>query len=86
MDRAISEDDAYIAAGKAELRAMGFYVRYTEWPLGHQVVLHARADTSRHFVTEWHETEAGAWRAALRLALEATARPAPEPAGPTALP
>ncbi len=63
-------DDVRVAALKATLRGLGFYVRYTEWPLGHEVVLHWRADTSRHVVTGWHVTELGAWEEALRLADE----------------
>ncbi len=64
MDR----DDLEVVEAKARLRADGWYVRYTEWPAGHQVVLHRRADTSAHVVTAWHATEVGAWREALALA------------------
>jgi len=79
VEHAISEDEAFIAAAKAELRRLGWYVRYTEWPQGHQVVLHLRSDTSRHVVTEWHDSEANAWREAQRLAVEAAPRPREEP-------
>jgi hypothetical protein len=64
----MSDVDEEIAALKAELRRRGWYVRYTEWPLGHEVVIHARADTSRHLVTDWQPTELAAWQEALRLA------------------
>ena len=64
-------DEALVAALKANLRDRGFYLRYTEWPLGHQVMLHARADTARALVTDWYATELDAWRAALRLADQA---------------
>ena len=81
MEPGPSHDDAAIAAIKAQLRSLGWYVRYTEWPSGHEVVLHARGETSRHLVTDWHATELEAWRAALRLALEARAGvPLDEPA------
>lgn len=63
------EEELEIETCKRELRALGFYLRYTEWPLGHQVVLHTRGDTSHHLVTEWHRSELDAWQAALRLAL-----------------
>ncbi len=75
----LSGEEAEIAVCKSELRQLGYYVRYTEWPLGHQVVIHARADTSKHLVTEWHRTELQAWQAALRLGLikgEVSAEPA----------
>ena len=64
-------DEALVAALKANLRDRGFYLRYTEWPLGHQVMLHARVDTARALVTDWYATELDAWRAALRLADQA---------------
>ncbi len=82
MEHAITGDDALVATLKAELRARGWLVRYTEWPSGHQVVIHRRSDTSRALVTEWHETEADAWRAALRLAAQQAARD--EAASPSA--
>jgi hypothetical protein len=71
MEPVLSQEDLFAAAMKAELRANGWYVRTTEWPSGHQVVLHARSDTSRALVTEWEATEVEAFRAALRLADEA---------------
>ncbi len=61
--------DEEAAALCAELRARGWYVRTTEWPSGHQVVLHRREDTSRHVVTDWHASEVDAFREALALAL-----------------
>ena len=64
-----SRDDAEIAALKAELRARGWYVRYTEWPSGHQVVIHLRAETAVHRVTRWHASELDAWKEALSLGL-----------------
>jgi hypothetical protein len=77
----MTEDDALVATIKAQLRSLGWLVRYTEWPSGHEVVLHARGDTSRHLVTDWHDSEVEAWRAALRLAIEAAAGlPQDEPA------
>lgn len=79
----MSEDDERIAALKWELRRRGWYVRYTEWPLGHEVVIHARADTSQHAVTDWHPNELAAWEEALRLAEIAREHPeAPPPAAP----
>ncbi len=83
----VSDDEARIAAIKAELRERGFYVRYTEWPLGHEVVIHLRSDTSRTLVTDWHRSELAAYEAALRLAEEhafapraaAAEAPSPEP-------
>jgi hypothetical protein len=82
VDRHLSADDARIEAIKAELRARGWYLRYTEWPSGHQVVLHARADTARALVTDWHEGELAAWRAALRLAEAWAEQQRGEPAAP----
>jgi hypothetical protein len=84
VDRAITEDEAFVVAAKAELRRNGWYVRYTEWPQGHQVTLHLRSDTSRHVVTEWHDREAEAWREALRLAMEAAPRPHDDASQPSA--
>src|SRR6266508_835614 len=46
---------------KRRLRSGGWYVRYTEWPSGHQVVLHRRSDTAVHLVTRWCPTEADAF-------------------------
>lgn len=63
---------------------MGWFVRYTEWPLGHQVTVHAQSDTSRHLVTAWHATERAAWEEALRLVIEAAPRPHDEPWEPSA--
>jgi hypothetical protein len=83
VDRALTDDEAFIVAVKAELRRNGWFVRYTEWPQGHQVTLHLRSDTSRHVVTEWHDSEAGAFREALRLADEAAPRPREEPWQPS---
>jgi hypothetical protein len=83
-----SRDEAEIAAIKAELRSRGWYVRYAEWPSGHQVVIHLRAETAVHRVTRWHDSELDAWREALSLALggpaerEQTQRPSPEGAAP----
>jgi len=57
-------------AAKRKLRARGWYVRTTEWPSGHQVVLHLRSDTAVHLVTSWCPTEAGAFEEALALAAE----------------
>ncbi len=68
MVHVLSQAEARIAAIKASLRERGWLVRYTEWPLGHQVVLHRRSDTSRHLVTDWHGSELEAWEAALHLA------------------
>ena len=64
-----SGDDAAIALAKATLRAHGWYVRYTEWPSGHQVVIHRREDTAIHRVTSWHGSEVAAWNEALSLEL-----------------
>ncbi len=67
-------DDTTVAA-KRRLRADGWFVRYTEWPSGHQVVLHRREDTSVHLVTRWCATEDAAFAEALELAeAYATAR------------
>ncbi len=59
-----------IESAKRRLRARGWFVRTTEWPSGHQVVLHLRADTAVHLVTGWCPTEAGAFEEALALAAE----------------
>ncbi len=80
VEQAFTQEDAFVAAMKAELRARGFFVRYTEWPTGHQVVLHSRADTSRALVTGWHVTEVEAWREALQLASRAVPAGEPSPA------
>jgi hypothetical protein len=61
-------EELQLAELKAELRTLGWYVRYTEWPSGHQVVLHRRSDTSVHLVTEWRPTELEAWREAVSRA------------------
>jgi ribokinase len=61
-----SPDDS--SAAKRLLRARGWYVRYTEWPSGHQVVLHLRSDTAVHLVTSWWPTEAEAFGEALSMA------------------
>lgn len=63
-----SPDDTTDA--KRRLREGGWYVRYTEWPSGHQVVLHRRSDTAIHVVTRWWPTEAEAFDEALALAAE----------------
>ncbi len=63
-----SSEEALIADIKAHLRSRGWYVRYTEWPAGHQVVIHRRSDTSVHRVTQWHPSETKAWSEALALA------------------
>src|SRR6266508_4244465 len=59
---------------KRRLRSGGWYVRYTEWPSGHQVVLHRRSDTAVHLVTRWCPTEADAFEEALALAERHEAR------------
>ena len=59
---------------KRRLRSGGWYVRYTEWPSGHQVVLHRRSDTAVHLVTRWCPTEADAFEEALSLAEQHEAR------------
>jgi hypothetical protein len=64
----VSTDEIEIVAIKELLRAGGWYVRYTEWPSGHQVVLHRRRDTAVHVVTAWWSSEVDAWREALALA------------------
>jgi hypothetical protein len=73
MERAFTRDDSVVASIKRELRAAGWYVRYTEWPSGHQVVLHQRDDTSQHVVTDWQPTEVEAWVSARQLAAQADA-------------
>lgn len=78
----VSPEDTEIAELKAALRARGWYVRYTEWPSGHQVVIHRRTETAVHRVTEWRPSEVEAWRDALSMALEAEAAVAP-PAAPS---
>jgi hypothetical protein len=65
----VSPDDAEIAEVKTRLRSLGWYLRYTEWPTGHQVVIHRRSDTAVHLVTAWRASEEEAWREALSLAL-----------------
>ncbi len=64
---------------RGELRSRGWYLRYTEWPLGHEVVLHRRSDTSQSLVTDWHSSELEAWRAARALAHEWEQRADAEP-------
>jgi ribokinase len=83
-------DDTTTAA-KRRLREGGWYVRYTEWPSGHQVVLHRRSDTAVHLVTRWWPTEAEAFEEALAMAAEHELRRVPPPApgaaaGPPAAP
>src|SRR6266540_5932042 len=68
---------------KRRLRASGWYVRYTEWPSGHQVVVHLRADPAVHLVTRWWPTEGEAWSEALAMAAEHEARRG-RPASPPA--
>ncbi len=63
-----SPDD--MTAAKRWLRARGWYVRYTEWPSGHQVVLHLRSETAVHLVTRWWPTEAEAFDEALSMAAQ----------------
>ncbi len=65
----MSPEEAEIAEVKAALRARGWYVRYTEWPSGHQVVVHRRSDTAVHRVTAWRASEVEAWKEGLSLAL-----------------
>jgi hypothetical protein len=65
----VTPEDSEIAEVKAKLCSLGWFVRYTEWPSGHQVVLHRRSDTAAHLVAGWCASELGAWREALRLAL-----------------
>jgi hypothetical protein len=77
LPHALTQAEARIAAIKADLRERGWFVRYTEWPLGHQVVLHRRSDTARHLVTDWHGSELEAWEAALRLASTTPSEAAP---------
>lgn len=73
MERAFTRDDAVVASVKRELRSAGWYVRYTEWPAGHQVVLHHRGDTSQHVVTDWQPSEVEAFVVARQLAAQADA-------------
>lgn len=63
-----SPDD--VTAVKRRLRELGWYVRYTEWPSGHQVVLHRRSETAVHLVTAWWPTEAEAYEEALSMAAQ----------------
>jgi len=80
-----SRDDT--SGAKRQLRARGWYVRYTEWPSGHQVVLHLRSDTAVHLVTRWWPTEAEAFDEALSMATAhelRRGRPAPAPGAPPA--
>ncbi len=77
-----SPDDT--TAAKRRLRAGGWYVRYTEWPSGHQVVLHLRSDTAVHLVTRWWPTEAEAFEEALSMAAQHELRGRPATATPTA--
>ncbi len=86
-DSMTSPDDT--RAAKRQLRARGWYVRYTEWPSGHQVVLHLRSDTAVHLVTRWWPTEAEAFGEALSMATAhelRRGRPAPAPGAPPAEP
>ncbi len=74
-------------AAKRQLRARGWYVRTTEWPSGHQVVLHLRSDTAVHLVTRWWPTEIEAFEEALSMAAEHESRggrPASTLASPSA--
>src|SRR6266496_4298150 len=77
-----SPDDT--TAAKRRLRAGGWYVRYTEWPSGHQVVLHLRSDTAVHLVTRWWPTEAEDFEEALSMAAQHELRGRPATATPTA--
>jgi hypothetical protein len=61
------DDDREIARVKRELRSRGWLLRYTEWPSGHQVVLHRREETAIHLVTRWCRTELEAWLEALAI-------------------
>jgi hypothetical protein len=63
-----SAEELQILGAKLELRSRGWYLRYTEWPSGHQVVLHRRSDTSVHIVTPWCASEEEAWSVALSMA------------------
>jgi hypothetical protein len=65
----VSSEETEIAEDKAKLRSLGWLLRYTEWPAGHQVVLHRRSDTAVHLVTDWKASELEAWREAVHLAL-----------------
>ncbi len=71
-----------VAAAKMRLRARGWFVRYTEWPSGHEVVLHRRADTAVHLVTGWWPTEAEAFGEALAMAARYEARTGAASPGP----
>jgi hypothetical protein len=73
----VSPEELEIAEAKAMLRLRGWYVRYTEWPSGHQVVIHRRADTAVHRVTAWHASEVEAWREGLCLSLDIVTPAAP---------
>ncbi len=68
-------DDA--TAAKERLREAGWYVRYTEWPSGHQVVIHRRSETAVHLVTHWWPTEEEAFEEAVAMAHEYESRQAP---------
>ncbi len=76
---ASSSTEVEAEAIRTELRSLGWYLRYTEWPLGHEVVLHRRSDTSQHLVTDWQPSELEAWRAARALALQWEQRADAEP-------
>ena len=76
----MTRDDVEIADIKWTLRERGWLVRYTEWPSGHQVVVHRRSDTAVARVTDWHACEVDAWREGLVLALTSSAE-ADEEAG-----
>jgi hypothetical protein len=65
----VSPEERQIGEIKACLRWQGWYVRYTEWSSGHQVVIHRRSDPAVHRVTSWRMTELAAWREALSQAL-----------------
>lgn len=75
-------EDARIAARKSELREMGWYLRYQEWPSGHRVLLHRRSDPAEHLVTEWRPTEVAAWDDAIELAERRGGRPSDDYAEP----
>lgn len=77
--------EAEVEEIRTDLRSRGWYLRYTEWPLGHEVVLHRRNDTSQHLVTDWHSSELEAWRDARALALEWEQRADAADAEPSAL-
>ena len=67
----MASPDEEVTAAKRRLRELGWYVRYTEWPSGHQVVLHLRSDPAVHLVTAWWPAEIEAYQEAHTLATTA---------------